>query len=271
MKHTYAVDCHTHSLCSPDGHDTGAALLARAKEIGLYAWTLTDHCECQAFDEKYRGTAAQSWAMMEELTAQPAEGLKVLKGIELGQPTQNPAAAEEAARRPYDFIIGSLHNLKDAEDFYWIKYSEMTEAQRHSLLTRYWEELLETAETMECDTLGHITYPLRYIVGESGIPVDMDLYKSAVDEVFRTLIRREKALEVNTSGLRQKIGKTMPDGPLLTRYRELGGRLVTLGSDAHRTEDLGKGIDEGMEILRAAGFTEFTLYEKRQPVMLPLK
>ena len=59
--------------------------------------------------------------------------------------------------------------------------------------------------------------------------------------------------------------------PLLRRYRELGGKLVTLGSDAHRTEDLGKGIDEGMELLKEAGFGEFALYVKRQPVLLPLE
>ena len=76
---------------------------------------------------------------------------------------------------------------------------------------------------------------------------------------------------VNNSGLRQKLGEAMPNLCLLKRYHELGGRLVTLGSDAHCTEDLGRGIDVGMELLKAAGFTEFAIYEKRRPVMLPLE
>ena len=89
--------------------------------------------------------------------------------------------------------------------------------------------------------------------------------------MLSALIQAGKALEVNTSDLQQKIGRTLPDLPLLKRYRVLGWRLVTLGSDAHSTADLGKGIEEGMDVLREAGFTEFAVYEKRQPRMLPLE
>ena len=78
-------------------------------------------------------------------------------------------------------------------------------------------------------------------------------------------------MEVNTSGLRQKLGETMPGLELLRRYRRLGGELVTLGSDAHCTEDLGAGIDQGMELLKAAGLNQFVVYEKRRPVWLPLE
>ena len=116
-----------------------------------------------------------------------------------------------------------------------------------------------------------MTYPLRYIVEDHGIPVELTRHREQIDGVFRALIRAEKALEVNTSGLRQKIGRTLPDLPLLARYHELGGRLVTLGSDAHRAEDLGKGVDEGMELLKQAGFREFAVYEKRKPTLLPLE
>ena len=101
--------------------------------------------------------------------------------------------------------------------------------------------------------------------------MDLSKHRERIDAIFQALIGKGKALELNTSGLRQKIGRTLPDLPLLRRYRELGGRLVTLGSDAHRTEDLAKGIDGGMELLKEAGFGEFALYVKRQPVLLPLE
>ena len=76
---------------------------------------------------------------------------------------------------------------------------------------------------------------------------------------------------MNTSGYRQKIGRPLPDLPLVKRYRELGGELVTLGSDAHTTADLGRGIAEGMEMLREAGFRYFTVYERHKPLLLPLQ
>ena len=101
--------------------------------------------------------------------------------------------------------------------------------------------------------------------------MDLAKHQEAIDQIFRALIDAGKALEVNTSGYRQKIGRPLPDLPLVRRYRELGGELVTLGSDAHSTQDLGKGIEEGMEMLQEAGFRYVALYEQRKPILLPLK
>ena len=139
------------------------------------------------------------------------------------------------------------------------------------LLTTYWAEEQEVIAWGQFDSLGHLTYPLRYIEGDHGIPVDLSRHREAIDGIFRALIDAGKALEVNTSGYRQKIGRPLPDLPLVKRYRELGGELVTLGSDAHTTADLGRGIAEGMEMLREAGFRYFTVYERHKPLLLPLQ
>ena len=269
MNHKFASDCHNHSNCSPDGKDPASAMLARAKELGLYAWTLTDHCECQQFEGNYRERVQTAW---EEMSALEAEGVRFYRGIELGQPMQALDAAQEALNgRDYDFVIGSLHNLQDKPDFYYMDAAAMDPEEIHGLLADYWAELLDMIAWGNFDSLGHLTYPLRYIQGEHGVHVDMGRHAGAVDEIFAALIKGGKALEVNTSGLRQKLGETMPGLDLLKRYRALGGELVTLGSDAHCTEDLGKGIDQGMELLKAAGFTQFAVYEKRRPVLLPLE
>lgn len=272
MEHLYAVDCHNHSVCSPDGNDPVEAMCARAAELGLYAYTLTDHYECQRFEERYAPRVELAWAEMAKVKKQLPGDFRFYRGIEMGQPNQNLPEADAALQgKEYDFIIGSLHNIRGFEDFYFLDYTAQPPDFVDRLLAAYWQELLEVIEWGNFDSLGHLTYPLRYIEGDHGIPVDLSKHKKQIDEVLLALIRAEKALEVNTSGYRQKIGKALPDLPLLARYRELGGRLVTLGSDAHSTEDLGKGIDRGMELLREAGFTEFALYERRSPRMLPLK
>lgn len=269
MKHRYASDCHNHSACSPDGREPVPAMLERAKALGLYAYTLTDHCECQKYEVRYRPRVKMAWEEMEK--ADPM-GLRFYRGIEMGQPNQTLEAAQDAlSGRDYDFIIGSIHNIRGFEDFYFLNYTAEPPDFVDRLLAAYWQELLEVIEWGNFDSLGHLTYPLRYIEGDHGIPVDLTKHREQIDEVFRALIRSDKALEINTSGLRQKIGRTLPDLPLLARYRDLGGKLVTLGSDAHCTADLGKGIDEGMEILKQAGFTEFAVYEKRRPILLPLE
>ncbi len=272
MEHLYASDCHNHSACSPDGGDMAECMCQKAAELGLYAYTLTDHCECQEFEAEYAPRVEKAWAEMERIKNNLAGKLRFYRGIELGQPNQDLPAAEAAlSHREYDFVIGSIHNIRNFEDFYFLDYTKEGPDFIDRLLCAYWQELLEVIDWGNFDSLGHLTYPLRYIEGEHGISVDLAKHREAIDHVFLALIRRDKALEVNTSGLRQKIGRTMPDLPLLTRYHELGGRLVTLGSDAHRAEELGNGIDQGMELLRQAGFEEFTVFDHRRPVMLPLK
>ena len=264
-------DCHTHSTCSPDGESTPREQLARAVELNLYAWTLTDHCEAQAWEEDYRARSENARAAMAELAALAPAGLHFYRGIELGQATQNPEAARLVWEHPdYDFVIGSIHNLRKKEDFYYMKYEPEKMADVHELLTKYWAEELEMIALGYFDSLGHLTYPLRYMETALGHPVDLTPHREAIDAIFKALIRTDKALEVNTSGLRQGLGKTFPDLPLVKRYRELGGRLVTLGSDAHRTADLASGIPEGMAMLREAGFTEYHVYQKHTPAALPL-
>ena len=270
MEHRFASDCHNHSHCSPDEDHSAAAMLARAQELGLYAYTLTDHCECQKWPDRYCERVRRAW---QEMTEAPVpQGLRFYRGIELGQPNQDLEAAEQAlAGRDYDFVIGSIHNIRGYEDFFFLDYSKIERSFIDALLETYWQEELEVIRWGKFDYLGHLTYPLRYIQGDHGIPVDLSRHSDAIDTIFRALRDSGKALEVNTSGYRQKIGRPLPDLPLVRRYRELGGELITLGSDAHSTADLGRGIQEGMEMLREAGFRYFALYEQHKPILLPLE
>ena len=271
LKYRFACDCHNHSRCSFDGSDSVLEMRRRAQELGLWAHTLTDHCECQNFPDRYRPRVEMAFA---EMSLQVPQGgrTRFYKGIELGQPNQDPDSAALALEgRDYDFVIGSIHNIRGYEDFFYLDYSQVEPGFIDALLTTYWEEEREVIAWGQFDALGHLTYPLRYIEGDHGIPVDLSKHQEAIDGIFRALIDSGKALEVNTSGLRQKIGRALPDLPLVRRYRELGGELVTLGSDAHCAEDLGKGIEAGMDLLWEAGFRYFAVYEQHKPILLPLE
>lgn len=271
----YLSDCHSHSFFSPDAHESPEAMCGRAAELNLYAYTLTDHCECHEYEGSaagfcYAGQSRLAFAEMTALQENLRGRLHFYKGIELGQPMQNLAAAQEVLQRDYDFVLASVHNIRGHEDFYFLTYEDGSEEEIDGILNAYFGEMAEMARWGKFDSLAHMTYPLRYICGEHGIPVNISRHQEKITEIFDLLIRNEKALEINTSGLRQKIGVTLPDLPLLRQYYEQGGRLVTIGSDAHRPEDLGKGIAEGFAVLRQAGFTEFAVYENHKPIMLPL-
>ncbi len=275
MKHRYASDCHSHSDCSFDGSSPMSAMCEEAIRKGLYYYTVSDHCECNKYpyvpsrESGYFEVVRKAWKQMKDCR-EAYPGLRFLRGIELGQPLEAPEAARDAlSGRDYDFVLGSLHSVKGEKDFYHLGKEGLSEQRARDLITQYFEEAKEMLMTGDFDSLAHFTYPLRYLPAQERCP--FLVRQEEADEVLETAVRREKAMELNTSRLLKTDGPYLPELELFTRYRELGGKLVTLGADAHCTADLAQGIDEGMELLKAAGFREFAVYVNRKPVMLPLE
>lgn len=270
MKYRYISDSHVHSDCSRDGADPTMMMCESAARLGLYALTMTDHCECNVYAaEAYDRSIRQSYFEARKAAAVFQDRLRIYAGMELGQPMQDLSAAEDALDAcDFDFVLASVHNVKNMKDFFELDYTAVSVSEA---LKRYFDEIMEMISWGRFDALSHLTYPWRYIVGEHGIPIRDADYSDRIDAVLRALIRGHKALELNTSGLRQKLGKTLPDLPVLQRYRELGGRLVTVGSDSHRWADVGGGIEEGLCLLRQAKFTHFCVYSHHEPVYLPIE
>lgn len=270
MKYTIVADSHTHSCFSHDGSDSITSLCERAVEIGLYALTITDHCECNLYEErKYEQAIKNSYAETKRVADVFKGKLHLYKGIELGQAIQNLEAAESILSQcDFDFVLGSIHNNPDMQDFYLLDYSKL---DVHDLLSVYFDEILKLIAWGKFDSLSHLTYPLRYIVGEQHKQVPYDVYRERIDCILKAVIEQNKALELNTSGLRQAIGKTLPCLQVIQRFRELGGKYLTVGSDAHKQAHIGVAVDEGYEIAQQAGFSHITIFVNREPVLLPLK
>ncbi len=267
------IDLHMHTSSSFDGHYSAAEMCEAAVNAGLSVITFTDHFDVDFFEE-HRLAERQVTSYEDVVSAQAAfaDKLKVLVGIEVGQGTYEPELTKKSLQKyNYDFIIGSIHNLRKTPDFCELDYTNMTLDEVYGLLDKYFEEMHLLAKWNGFDTLAHLTYPLRYIMGNYGIKVDLKKYDDIVDEIFKTVIQNGKALEINTSGLRQKIGVTMPTVDYVRRFKELGGELLTIGSDAHFTEHVGAGINEGFAIAEAAGFEYVTYFEKHKPVMVKIE
>ncbi len=269
MKYKFISDNHIHSSNSFDAKDSVIMLADRAFNLGLYSVTITDHCDCDVYYKNDLRSSIEG-SIRDTLKARGlySNRLKIYSGIELGQPTQDLDAAQEAlSLGNYDFVLGSLHNLRNEQDFYYLNY---TAENTGSLLERYFDEMMELIEYGKFDSLAHLTYPFRYLVSNPELKITPKDYSQQIDEVLEAIIKKDIALEVNTSGLRQPIGKTLPDEDVIRRYRELGGKYVTMGSDAHRWGDVGAGIEDGLNMLLKCGFTHFTVYRRREPVMLPI-
>lgn len=269
MAFSCICDCHIHTRCSPDGSDSAAMMCQAAERAGLYAIAITDHCECNDyFKDGYYHSVRRSYLEAHQAASSFQGRLRVYTGIELGQPMQDlSVAVPSLCAADYDFVLGSIHNIRGKEDFYFLNYQE---EDVYALLDSYLDEMLEMVEWGGFDSLAHLTYPLRYIVGEYGFQLDYSRYSYKVSQILQRLAEKGLALEINTSGLRQKIGQTLPTLHLVRRFREYGGKYVTLGSDAHSWKDVGAGIQEGMRIAAEAGFTHYTIFEKRIPKLIPL-
>lgn len=276
------IDCHNHTHNSPDGAEESVLCrCARAAELGIGVLAVTDHCEVNRFFSlAHYGVEPNGYdtydfgrdfeLSMQENTAAKAkapEGVKLLCGIELGQATHELALAEHIyADVRLDFVIGSMHQLPGWDDFAFLDYSKVDAA---ALFHENLQEIARLARTDTYDVLGHITYALRYMA-VAGVQLELAPYREELAEIFRIVIAKDKGIEINTSGLRQAYGDCFPNLECLKLYRELGGKILTIGSDAHTNADLGKGIARGLEIAREAGFTEITYFEKHEPQFIRL-
>jgi len=270
--HALIFDSHVHSDNSPDGNHSITYLGIAAQELELYGLCVTDHCEAQVYrEERYDKSIFQSVFESRKACRVFGDSLKICVGIELGQPMQGREAAKDVlASQPFDFVLCSVHNLPGREDFYYLDYASMTDSDIHDLLTAYFGEVLQSAKSADYDSLAHLTYPLRYIVGEQARAVPLERYAPVIDEILRAVAGRGKALELNTSGLRQPYGVTLPEKAVIARFKELGGQYVTVGSDAHHSRDLSAGFPEALRVLKDLGFDGYTYFEGRSPRTLPL-
>ena len=274
MRYKNISDCHSHSNCSFDGTRNMRDMCMNAIKRGLIYYAVTDHCECNQYMHvpnipggRYYDVVRQSYAELLQ-NQERFPNLKLLRGIELGQPMQNMEAAEDAlAGRDYDVVIGSLHNIRDHDDFYDEFFrkgeSHLEEQAVHDALHAYFAESLEMVEWGKFDTLAHITYPLRYIC-KAGEEPSYKPYQDELDAVLKALIKKDIALEFNTS-------RILPDREVYSRYKELGGKLVTIGADAHCVENIASGVQEAMELLSDIGYKEYTVFVSRKPVQVPIE
>lgn len=273
------IDCHTHSFFSVDSEADINKMIEKAISLGLTAYAVTDHCECNRwYDEShYAGENTyrffdfgndfeNSVSCVTKLKEQYGDKIKLVCGVEMGQPLQDVEIAEKIVSDPrLDFVIGSMHQLPKTEDFAFLDYKKFTQDEIKQLLERYFTEIHKMCLWGKFDILGHLTYVLRYVEGAFGIKVDLKPYDDIIEEIFKVIIHNGKGIEINTSGLRQSYQNTFPTYEYVKLYKDLGGEILSLGSDSHFVEDVGKGIYEGSGIAKKAGFKYIAYFEKRQP------
>ncbi len=256
----FLADYHTHTKYSFDSKEEPRALCEKAIEKGLNAIAITDHYDCDYAEFEYPtvfDTENRKKEIM-QLKEEYAGRLDVIYGIELGQPHAYPEIAKNILDNgEFEFVIGSLHNIRRIPDFYYFDYTKVKDNVLHAMIKKMLGELIEVASFKGIDTLAHITYPYRYIKAAGG-EFDFKKYYAEFDKIYGLLIKNDISLEINTSTLWKGYGFTMPSEELIKLYYECGGRLITVGSDAHVADGVGGKISDTYSMLKSIGFKTVT-------------
>lgn len=279
----FGIDCHTHTSISPDGTGTVGGLCRRAISLGLEALAITEHVELNRWHAQgyYGKVPRNEWeefeyakrmerSMKENHAAKDAYGnrLHIISGVEIGQIPADFGLADSIIQdNRLDFVIASMHELHNKPDFFCLDYQKESIPD---LMEQYFSEVLKLCKWGKFDVLGHLTYPLRYIEGEANISVSLDDYAEQIQACLQALVDNGCGIELNTSGLRQKYGKTFPTLKYIKWYRELGGESLTIGSDAHCADDVGYGMETAVAMAKEAGFSYLCYYLEREAVYIPI-
>lgn len=264
----YPQDYHLHSMRSIDCDVPMATQCARAAELGIRELCITDHCDWHPLDTgfDYYDPAAY-FADLTACRAQFGDQLTVLAGVEIGEPHVFSAQARELVDAwPYDFVLGSLHFVGDLMSLDPEYFEGRSAAEAYPA---YFDELQRMVQVGGFDVVGHLDVPKRVGYGRFN-GYDARDYEEPIRAVLRACIERGIGIEINTSTLRRGLGQPSPSFETLCWYREMGGEILTLGSDSHHPDALASYFDDALHLARSAGFRYLTHFRQRYPRFEPL-
>ncbi|MGN1132510.1 MAG: histidinol-phosphatase HisJ family protein, partial [Ruminococcus sp.] len=208
----YICDSHTHSEFSFDGEVPVEEMVKQGIENKIDVLTITDHCDVlgigdsnNEFGVVLEDAIPKSVEETRRIATLYKDKIKVLAGVELGEPTHFPEKTKIAlGLADYDFILASTHQAKGKDDYYFLEYNSRN---IDALLDEYFREQLEVVKWNGFDSLAHFDYPARYICERTNLKLEYTKYENIIDEMLKILIKNNKALEVNTSTISKPLGR----------------------------------------------------------------
>ena len=268
------ADMHTHSESSHDSvckiEDMCDVQIAKGTKV----FAVTDHFDTASFMDYDVFTpinnACEKVAQLNEIYK---DKILILRGIEISEGFWYPEVYSKIRNlTDYDVIIGSVHLVKYKEltyAFSKIDFSALSYETTVEYVDAYFDDILTMLDTVDFDILAHLTCPIRYIKGKYQIDLDMARYEEKIEKILDTIIEKGIALEVNTSSF-DALGDFMPSVDILKKYYQMGGRLLTLGSDAHIADNASKNFDEAVSEIKKIGFEKIYYYKNRKPVEIAI-
>lgn len=261
------ADYHLHSSFSEDSETPMADQVEAGMAAGLEELCFTEHMDMD-YPETPELPAGSfdldTDAYLEEFRKcreEYGDRIRMKFGVETGlQPQILEENAKYVRSYPFDFVIASQH-LCHGQDPYYPSFFEGRD--QDAAMRDFFQCTLDSVSAYsDYDVFGHLDYMNRYLPHGNYRYSD---HAEIIDAILEEIVRRGKGLDVNTKALYAGRGFTNPSLEILRRFRELGGEIITFGSDAHKPDQMGYGFDQAQEIARAAGFDAYCTFTKRKP------
>ncbi|MDO4542491.1 MAG: histidinol-phosphatase HisJ family protein [Bacillota bacterium] len=259
------ADCHVHSNTSPDAKDSIDAMCQAAIAKGLRYICFTNHHEIFPGDPTPRDFILNFQAYDEEIAAardKYSHKLKILQGVEFGCPHRHPKEYEELLKKDLDMIIASLHFMpvNFAVHYLWSSTECMLAEAGKYFTQRYFEEMEALSAVAGFQVLAHMDWP------KHALP-QFEEIEALKPIIFENLLKNKAVLEINTKALVNGCREFYPAYRFLEQYKALGGKRLTVGSDAHNTEELAGFFPQVEDYLSENPF-EIGYFEKKKFIQL---
>ena len=263
------ADFHLHSYFSGDSDTPMEQMILKGIDLGLTQMCFTEHND---FDfpvteldpeGKFECNIDSYLYELIGLREKYKDKIKVLFGLELGmQPHLARRHAILTKSYDFDFIIASSHICNGKDPYYPDFYEGRSEEDAYR---EYFSSIIDNIKKFKnFDVYGHLDYVVRYGPNKDAA-YTYEKYQDLLEEILKLLIEEEKGLEINTGGLKRGLRDLHPATAILKRYRELGGEIITVGSDAHNPENLTNEFNRAAQVLTECGFKYYTTFENRLP------
>ena len=260
------ADYHMHTSFSADADRNPEKMIQAAIEKGLHSICITDHMDKDYFMEgkEFVFDVDKYYKSIKTLAEKYKVSIDIRFGIELGlQPHLKDFSEELISKYPFDFVIGSVHTVNGKDPYFPVYYDNRSDADAYrEALQATWSSI---ESTDAFDVLGHMDYVVRYGKNREA-EYSYRNFSDEIDTILKSLIHRGKGIELNTGGWKYGLTFAHPHKDVLKRYKELGGEIITVGSDAHIEEHIAYDFHRVSELLKQCGFEYVTEFKGRKPI-----
>lgn len=256
-----------HSDFSPDSKVALESNVLKAINLGIKEICFTDHMDYEKEphirDIPFEFEPEIYLHEISRLKKKYNDQIDILAGVEIGLQSHVLKEINNLIKGyEFDFLLGSVHNVYN-KDLY---SDEMLKVPADKVWTDYFQKMLKCIREVDSlNSIGHFDLPKRYHMRFRDFSVENNIEQ--IKEIFKVMIDRDIALEINTGGFKYGLTSPNPSIDFVLLYKSLGGELFTIGSDSHSLDQLGKDLQKGFQILSEVGIKKIATFKNQELIL----